>query len=208
MRDFKTSKNLSAVGSILIWTPLACIIGYILLYIGMKGLSEYYKNDRILRDFTAGLVFGIIGSIVFSISLITAFFGDVVGIMSIAGMAFTGHYGVTAFIMAYVWATVPLVVGAVFLLLQALRFKKGFDALAKHSGVNMFRTTGALMIISAILSIIYVGIIFLAIAHILLAVACFSLKTNPTLPSCSYTPHYTVQPHEPYQQQTLNLTST
>jgi len=205
MTDFETSKTLSAIGSILLWLPFASIIGYILLYVGIKGLSEYYKDDSIIRDFIIGVVFGIIGSIAFSIGLFTAFFGGITTILSIASLPYLGSYAATALINSLIWAIVPVVVGFIFLLLQALRFKKGFNTLAHHSGVTLFRTTGTFLLIGAILSIIYIGIIFSAIAYILMAVAFFSLKANPNQQSYNYPPpnqqSYNYPPPPPAQPQ-------
>ncbi|MCL2359248.1 MAG: DUF996 domain-containing protein [Nitrososphaerota archaeon] len=198
MSDFETSKTLSAIGSILLWVPFASIVGYILLYVGIKGLSEHYRDDSIVRDFIIGVVFGIIGSIASAIGLVTALFGGIGTILSLASLSYLGSYATAALISSLLWAIVPLIVGFIFLLLQALRFKKGFNTLAQHSGVTLFRTTGTFLLIGAVLSIIYIGVIFSAIAYILMAVAFFSLKANPNSnPNPSpygYTPTPPAQP--------------
>ncbi|MEM2755195.1 MAG: DUF996 domain-containing protein, partial [Candidatus Methanomethylicia archaeon] len=76
-----------------------------------------------------------------------------------------------------------LVILVIFLILQAVFYKKSFTLLAEKSGEKMFNTAGMIMLIGAVLTIIVIGVILLLIAWILAAVAFLSIKTPaPTLP--------------------------
>ncbi len=41
MSNLESNKNLSGIGSILLMFPVLSIVGIILPYVGIKGLSEY-----------------------------------------------------------------------------------------------------------------------------------------------------------------------
>ncbi|MDR0797254.1 MAG: DUF996 domain-containing protein, partial [Nitrososphaerota archaeon] len=69
MGDFVRSKLLAGIGSIFLLLPGLNIVGILLILLGMKGLAEYYKDGRIYRNVSIGVIFGIIGFILISISM-------------------------------------------------------------------------------------------------------------------------------------------
>ena len=155
MRIFKlstnadSSKTLAAVGALLLFlsfVPVIGIIGIILLFIGLKGLSDYYKDPSIVGHAFKGLIFGIIGLIAASAFTLTLFLGFFTIVPATDGFL--------AAIGAIALTIVILVVVFVFYLLMAMNFRRAFNTLAERSGENGFRTAGTLLWVGAILTII------------------------------------------------------
>ena len=170
------SKTLAGIGSIL----FGGIIGIILFIIGMKGLSEHYKDKRIYDGLVNAAIFFIIGTIlsasgfVLCIGIITAIIG------------------------------IPLlIIGFIFELLAAKYVKKALQVLAERSGEHLFETAGTLIWIGAWLAIIFVGVILIWIGFIIAAIGFFTLKEPQSgapgtyqapPPAYGYTPPPTAQP--------------
>lgn len=181
-----SSKMLAAIGALLLFlsfVPVIGIIGIILLFIGLKGLSDYYKEPSIVGHAFKGLIFGIIGSIAATALSSTLF----LGFFTIA----PATDGFLAAIGAIALTIVILIVAFVFYLLMAMNLRRAFNTLADRSGENMFRTAGTLLWYGAILTIIVVGLILVWIAFLMLAIAFFSMKLAPTQP---YSQPYTSPP--------------
>ncbi len=169
-----SSKTLATIGALLLFLsfiPVIGLIGIILLLIGMKGLSEYYRDESIYRHAFKGLIFGIIGIIAVSALSATSLFS----LFTIAPAV-----GVLAAIGAIVITVVMLIIAFVFYLLMAMNLRRAFNTLAERSGENNFRTAGTLLYWGAVLTIIFVGLILIWIAWIILALAFFSMKLSPT----------------------------
>jgi len=187
--SLESSKTLGGIGAILIAigslgafsgvVGILSLIGIILVLIAMKGLSEVYGERGIFDNALYGFVFGIIGIIVLLAMAVMMFLG--MGWVSMEmgeGMpAFTNIWGfIGAFIV--IW-----IVFVVFIIIEAIFYKKSFNLLAQKSGEKMFDTAGLLLLIGAILTIIFIGAILMLIAWILAAVAFFSIKTPSAQPT-------------------------
>jgi uncharacterized membrane protein len=152
----ESSKTLAGIGSILLIVPFVSIVGIILVLMGMKDLSEHYRDSRIFDGLVTGGIFLVIG-------LILSVFGTVFCLTLIGALI-----GIPLIIIAFI-----------FELLAARAFKKAFYALSERSGEHLFHTAGTLVWIGAILSIIFVGAILIFIAYIIAAVGFFTLKITP-----------------------------
>ncbi|MDR0373872.1 MAG: DUF996 domain-containing protein [Nitrososphaerota archaeon] len=192
MSDFGSSKILAGVGSILLLIPAANIVGIILVLIGMKGLSEHYKDDNIYRNAVKGVIFGIIGFITLIMGILS------INIISIS-TASTVHLDefVVRSTNAVVAVVMLLAILFVFMLLMAIYFRKAFGALADRSGEQLFNTVGTLLLIGAVLTIaFFIGLILVYISFIIAIVAFFSLKAGINTPAHSYTPPPTIPPFQ------------
>ncbi len=190
MSSLESSKNLAGIGSILLIFPFASIIGIILVFVGMKGMSDYYKEPEIYHNALWGLIFGIIGGAAFAAGLVLSF---AVGI-------FTFGFGSLVTIFG------ALVVVFVFYILMAMHFRRAFSLLAQKTGEHSFETAGTLLWWGAILTIVFVGLFLIFIAWIFATIAFFSVKTSSQAPPQPYgyapppAPPTTQPP--PYQAQT------
>jgi len=161
----ESGKILAGIGSIFMALNFASIIGFILVFLGMRDLSEHYKDPKIIDGVLTGAIFGVIGAVLGTLGIIFCFtiIGAIIGI--------------------------PLIiVGFVFELLMASRFKKALYAMADRSSQQLFRTAGTLIWYGALLSIIVVGFFLIWIAFIILAVAFLTLKIVPLPPQSYQTP--------------------
>jgi uncharacterized membrane protein len=164
--NFESNKNLAGIGSLLLIFPFVDIVGIILLYIGMKGLSDHYKEPSIYQEALWGLIYGIIASVAIAAGAILA---GVVGF-------FAFGFGAVLTVFA------AIVVVFIFYILAAMHFRKAFSTLALKSGENNFNTAGTLLWWGAILTIIFVGLILIFIAWIFATIAFFSIKPQPQQP--------------------------
>jgi uncharacterized membrane protein len=173
--NFESNKNLAGIGSLLLIFPIVDIVGIILLYIGMKGLSDHYKEPSIYQEALWGLIYGIIASVALGAGVILA---GTVGFFT---------FGVGAVLTVFA----AIVVVFIFYILAAMHFRKAFSTLALKSGENNFNTAGTLLWWGAILTIIFVGLILIFIAWIFATIAFFSMKLQPQQPYASPQPGYT-----------------
>ncbi len=199
----ESSKVLAAIGALLLFlsfTPVLGIIGIILLLIGMKGLSEYYRDEAIYREALRGLVYGIIGLIAVSVlsglGFLGGFFGGLFSAFTLGNIA--------AIIGTIIVFIVVVIVAFVFLLLMALNFRRAFNALAERSGEHLFRTAGTLLFWGAALTIVAgLGLILVWIAFLLAAIAFFQMRVaTPTQPYSYSPPPPSTPPPQPMPQAT------
>jgi len=206
MGTFGTSKILAGIGSLLYGT----IIGIILVLIGMKDLSEHYKDKRIYDGLVKGVILLIIGSILPIVGGITLFFS--VLSTSLNSSYSSGYYGgydsygtsaIAASIIGLIAVVIVCFIVAFILDLLAVRYIKNcFHTLAERSNTPLFHTAATLMWVGAILAIIGIGFFLIWVGFIVAAIGFFTLdeKTvgtgnNSATPPQSYTqPHgYTAQ---------------
>lgn len=174
MSSLESSKNLAGIGAILLFLsfiPVVGIIGIILLFIGMKGMSDYYKEPGIYQNALWGFVFGIIALIALAGGIVSLIFG---GIFSSA------TFGLAGIGLAFIGVIVILVIVFIFYVLAAMYFKKAFSLLAQKTGEHSFETAGNLLWIGAILTIIFgIGLILIFIAWIFATIGFFAAPSRP-----------------------------
>ena len=195
-----SNKTLGGVGALLmvigpflgVYTGVLGLIGLILVLIALKGLSDHYTEGGIFNNALYGIIMAIIGGVVFVAVIVVA----AVGLLIDLGIEVANWGDPAAFqridwqnlvTLDILWPYIGAIVGSlvvlfVFVVVAALFLRRSLTILSPKTGVNMFNTVGLLTLIGAVLTIIVVGFILLWVALILLAVAFFSIKTQPTQP--------------------------
>ncbi len=170
--SLESGRNLGGIGALLniIPIPFLGVIGLILVLFGTRELSQAYNDDRIYRNALYGVILGLIAT-VFG-GLVWGLFAFGINLANVN----TSSAGVIGIIAG---AIVFLLIAFIFAVLEAYFLKKSFDILAERSGVHLFRTSGLLLLIGAILTIILVGFILIFIAWILILVSFFTIPTYP-----------------------------
>ena len=169
--EFDSSRILAGIGSILmaigVFIPLLALVGLILLLIGLKGLSDTYREEGIFRNALYAVIIGVIG-------IVTIIFAAIF----IVGIAISIAPSIPWHIAEGAIGTILLIIVVYFviLVLEALFYKKSLDLLAAKSGEKFLETAGLLLLIGAALTIIIVGLLLVLTAWIIAAVAFFSLK--------------------------------
>ena len=158
MSNLESNKNLAGIGSILLMFPVLSIVGIILLYVGIKGLSEYYKDESIMRYAVRGFIFLFISAVAIAVAL---------PLLIISGMFsvfILGPLGIGFGLLSFLFA---IVLVFIFYVIAAMNLRKSFNSLAQKSGEHMFETAGTLLFIGSILTILLVGFLLIFIAWII-----------------------------------------
>ncbi len=179
MSSLDSDKTLAGIGSILLIFPFVNIIGVILVYVGIKGLSDYYKDSTIYHDALRGFIFLIIAAAAIAVAAPVFVFS---GMFSIVAL---GPFGIGFGLISFL---AILAVVFIFYILAAMNLRKAFNTLAQKSSEHMFETAGLLLFLGAIMTVVLVGFLLIFVAWIIATIAFFSIKI-PT-----YTVPQTVQP--------------
>ncbi|MFB0514598.1 MAG: DUF996 domain-containing protein, partial [Candidatus Bathyarchaeia archaeon] len=176
------------------FTLLIGLVGLILVLIAVKGLSHHYKETSIFNNSLYGVILSIVGGVVFVAALfVTAlsFFTNVLGIeLSTAWSdptAFSNIDWTEAVVLDNLMVHVAALVGSlvtlfIFVVVAAIFYRKSLTTLAEKTGVGLFGTAGLLLLIGSVLTIIVIGFLLIWVAYILLTVAFFRIRAEPTQP--------------------------
>ena len=181
MASLGQAKSLGGVGSILVliggFIPSAgfivAIIGFILILIAVKYVSEVLTDRTIFNNMIIAVIMAIVGSVAFFVAVVGAIY------------SFVGLGGFSSFMPStvpsadFIALLTSIIIGAViawvFFLVGSIFLKRSYDTVAMKLNVGMFHTTGLLYLIGAALTIIFVGLVIVFIAEILQIVAFFSI---------------------------------
>ena len=163
MSKLGDAKILGGIGAILLLIPGINIVGYILILIAVKYVSDELGDKSIFDNMLYAVIAGIIGVAAAAFIIFT---GVVFGVFTFAMSAIAGV------IVGLAVAWIALVVSSIFI-------RRSYDTMATKLNVGMFRTAGMLYFVGAILTIVLVGFVILLIAAILQIVAFFSIPESP-----------------------------
>ncbi len=175
----ESGKSLAGIGALLLvigtFIPFLGIVGFILLMVGLKNLSEYYKDRGIFGNALYGIIFGVIGVVAAAFIIIALVFGG-----SFLGFQYNPGGVVTGDVVALIGGVIiALVIAFIFYILMAVYLRRSFTSLANKTGIGYFRTAGLLLLVGAVLTIIIIGLLLIFVAWIMLTVAFFSMPSNP-----------------------------
>ena len=200
----QTNKTLGGVGALLMvispflasgFSLLPGLVGLILVLIAVKGLSDHYREPSIFNNSLYGVILSIVGVVVFVAALfVTAisFFRNVLGVELSTAFSdptvFTNIDWTEAMILDNLFTHLAAIVGSlvvlfVFVVIAAIFYRKSLSTLAEKTGVGLFGTAGLLLLIGAVLTIIVIGLVLIWVAEILLMVAFFQIRAEPTQPT-------------------------
>ncbi|UCC59016.1 MAG: DUF996 domain-containing protein [Candidatus Bathyarchaeum sp.] len=200
----ETNKTLGAVGALLMvispflgfftgFLSVLGLVGLILVLIAMKGMSDHYNEGSIFNNSLYGVILSIVGGVVFAAALIMtalSFFSDI-GIDIYADWSdpavFSSINWTEAYLIDTVLAHLAALVGSVvilfiFVVVAAIFYRKSLTTLAEKTGIGLFGTAGLLMLIGAVLTIILIGFLLIWVALLLVTIAFFQIRTEPTQP--------------------------
>jgi uncharacterized membrane protein len=199
---FEAAKILGLIGALfLVVSPFGGssgnalgLAGLVLLLLAFHELADHYRDRSIFKNVLYGIIIFIVG-----VAVTAAIIGiAAAGALTEIGLSMSNWSDPTAwqaidwnalnfdtlapFIAAMVGALVVLFIMTV---VAAFFIRKSFRTVAQKSGVPMFATSGLMLFIGAILTIIFVGFILLWVAMILLTIAFFRLREEPPIPNPS-----------------------
>jgi uncharacterized membrane protein len=185
MSLLNNAKTIGGVGSLLILLglipsigALLGIIGFILVFIAVKYISEETKDKTIFNNFLYFFITAIIAIVVSIVILAITFLeaGGISYLMELQNLAYTNP--------SEVWNAIqPVIPGFlatlatlwVLLLISAIFLRKSYDKIGEHTKVKWFNTTAFLFLIGAATLIIVIGVFIILVGIILEIIAFFSL---------------------------------
>jgi len=207
--NFETSKNLGGVGAILMFIgfiiptvtggfgSILSLVGLILILVGLKGLADYYNEAGIFNNFLYGTIAGIVGVVIAGATAILAFFamfeefmyaifptwnGDLSTLPSLTPdlSGLSGAIDPTVFFPFIAVILIVLVILFLVAIIVAVFMRKSLNSLSAKTGVGLFGTTGLLLLIGAVLTVIVIGLLLIWISMLILAIAFFSMRPQQT----------------------------
>ena len=168
MGSLSSAKTLGGVGGILVFFPFVSLVGWILILLATKEISETVQDKSIFDDALLAAITAIIGAVVFVAFIVTG---------SIAGL-FTFGFGFPRFLLFFG------ILGAFWVLtvISAIFLKRSYEKISQRLNVSAFATTGLLYLIGAALTIVFIGFLILLVALIFQVVAYFSIQDRPFSP--------------------------
>lgn len=176
------ARLLGGIGSILMLLtlvpyagPILSIIGFILVLIAVKYISDHTGDRSIFNNYLIAVILGIIATAV----------GAMIGVMGILGsIGFMGMGGpIAAFAGMILSLIAALIVIWIIEIIAAIFIRRSFNAIASTLNIKMFSTAAFLYLIGAILIIaLGVGFIVILIALILQIIAFFQIPAERAPP--------------------------
>ncbi|MDG6914888.1 MAG: DUF996 domain-containing protein [Nitrososphaerota archaeon] len=159
MATLSQAKTIGGVGSILIFIPFVSLVGYILLVVAVKEISDDLQDRSIFNNIVVAAVTGIVAA------------------LSLAGGVLLGllspHFTVGAAGLAGIG--IGLFLAWIFFIVSAVFLRRAYDSMGTRLGVGTFKTAATLYLVGAVLTIVLVGTLVLFVAEIVQAVAYFSI---------------------------------
>jgi uncharacterized membrane protein len=203
--NFETSKNLGGVGAILMFIgfiipaaiggfgSLLSLVGIILTLVGLKGLADYYNEAGIFNNFLYGTIAGVVGVVIAGATVIFAIFTMLEDFLYIVFPTWNGDFSTlpsltpdvstidpTALFPFLAAILIVLVILFFTAIIVAIFMRKSLNSLSAKAGVGLFGTTGLLLLIGAVLTIIVIGLLLIWISMLIMAVAFFSMRPQQT----------------------------
>jgi len=186
MGELSNVKTIGKVGALLTLLggfipfigPIIGIVGFVLVLIAVKSISELVKDKDIFRNYLIDFILSII-SIIMILAIMIIGFIKVGGFTWITSLQDINIQDLSTFwdyfggIIAY--AIMALIVGWILWVIGAIYLRRSYNSIAKHTNVSLFRTTGTVYLIGAITTIILIGFVILFVARIIEVIAYFSL---------------------------------
>lgn len=197
MTSLSQARTMGGIGSILVLLaaiplagPILAIVGFVLVLIAVKNVSEVVADKSIYNNTIVSTTLAAIGVVLGAVAIFATIF-SFVGMPPFSPPHFSGPPGPSMFAtprMFELMSTILTVLAAVWIIymVSAVFFRKSYNKIASSLNLGIFRTTALLYLIGAALSIILVGFIIVFIAGILQVVAFFSIPEQmpqPTQPS-------------------------
>ena len=173
---------LSLIGTFIpVIGPVLPIVGLVLVFIAVKTIADHANDHDIFKNYLLYFIMFIIAFVavgaIFIVALGAAGGMDWINQIQTANITdmetFMDIFG--PFIIPCIAA---VLIGWVLLIIGSLFYRKSYNAIAEHTNVNLFKTTGTVYLIGALTAIIGVGLIIILISRIMEIIAYFSLPDD------------------------------
>jgi len=205
--EIESSKNLGGVGALLIfigpilsalprvgaWTGLLSLIGAILVLIALKGFADYYREAGIFNNALYAIITAIVGAVA-TIGVVFVAFVDLFAELNIQiadfqdgsrlGEIFSEATNFDVILRFAGIIILALVILFIVLVITAFFLRRSLILMASKTGVGLFGTTGLMLLLGAVFTIIFgLGILLFWFSMLLLAIAFFSIRPQQLPPA-------------------------
>jgi uncharacterized membrane protein len=163
------------------------------MLIGVRGLSDYYGDPSIFNNMLYGSITWIVGSIVAigaAISIVLASITDFLYKIypgwngdwrSLSGLTpDTSNLALSDVLPFIEAALIVFIILFISIIIVAFFYRRSLTELTHRSGVSLFSTSGTVLLIGAILTIVLIGYLIVWISILLIAIAFFQLRPPPS----------------------------
>lgn len=186
MSTITNAKIMGGIGAILILIggfipyggPIVSILGLVLLFIAVKTISELTKDKDIFSNYLMHFIFGILIIVAIVVIMLIAFgaAGGFTWISSLENADISDFESFWSYFSDIIGGcVVALIVGWILSIIAAIYLRRSYNGIAKHTKINLFKTTGTVYFIGAITTIVLIGFLILLVARIIEIIAYFSL---------------------------------
>ncbi|MCL2172855.1 MAG: DUF996 domain-containing protein, partial [Candidatus Bathyarchaeota archaeon] len=203
--NINTSKTIGGIGAFLMFiscffavfiaipliTPAMMLIGAAMVLVGLYGLSTHYRKPIIFKKSIIGTIICIIGIALAVVIVYALIIPNVTTMMNNLFPNWDGNLNAlpdldTIDQMQLLESASSLLksgflmlgVLCVFITIATIFIRQSLKQLKEQTNVGLFETTGILLIIGGVLSIILIGYILLWISAVLLAIAFFQTRNQ------------------------------
>ncbi|AIF69524.1 hypothetical protein PAP_05615 [Palaeococcus pacificus DY20341] len=151
------------------------LFGFVLILLAVKGISEEVNDESIFKKYLMSFILKIGAFIVLIVVVVAAIGGTILtkGGMEAFEREVESFHEISAIIGGIL---IGILIAWVVFTIGAYYLKESYKLIAMHTGVGIFKTTGLLYFIGAILLIVFgLGALLLFVAKVLEIVAYFSL---------------------------------
>ena len=189
MGSLSDAKVMGGIGAILVLLTgipnfgwILGIIGFVLILIAMKYISDAVQDRKIFSDMMISVALAIVAIAVAGIAVVAAVF-SLLGLGTFTGDQFVINPNVQpgdwiGFALSLI---VPLVAIWILFIVSAVFIRRSLEATKDKLNVRWFGTAGLIYLIGAITVIIGVGFLLIIVAEVLLAIAFFSIQERREL---------------------------
>src|SRR5437899_5320607 len=190
MASLSSAKTLGGVGGILVFVPGISLVGWILILLATKEISESVQYNPIFDDASLAAITAVIGAAIGAVLFVWFLFSPRPSVGFLA-------FGTPALFLPFL-----VILGAfwAFSIISAIFLKRSYEKISQRLNLNAFATAGLLYLIGAALTIVLVGFLILLIALIFQVVAYFSIQDQPPAPGWGQPAPQTFAPSPVLQQ--------
>jgi len=158
--------------------PIIGIVGFVLVLIAVKSISELVKDKDIFKNYLIDFILSIISIVMILVIMLIGFikvggFTWITSLQDINIQDLSTFWDFFGGIIEY--AIMALIVGWILWVIGAIYLRRSYNSIAKHTNVSLFRTTGTVYLIGALTTIILIGFVILFVGRIIEVIAYFSL---------------------------------
>ncbi len=158
------------------------ISGLVLMLLAIRKISQMVNERSIYTNMRNAVALGIGAIAVAAVTIAGAIYQVLnMGSFVDARFAFSPNIPVQEFFGLAVTVVAGLVSIWVILVISAVFVRRCYSSMASKLNANMFKTAGLLYLIGAATAIIGVGFLIIFVSQILLVIAFFSVKEQPSV---------------------------